>query len=75
MTRHLAHIINIDGQRFTMAVAEIDDDRRSCVVMPFSGEIHSTRFHNGEIEIIKDSDGLYVVMEGKHTVELGHGIK
>lgn len=69
MNRHLAHVLNIDGRKYPMAVAEISDDRRSCKVMPYSGEIHSTRFHNGEIEIVKDPEGQYVVREAKCRTE------
>lgn len=69
MTRHLAHMIILNGHSYPMAVAEISDDRRSCKIAQFTEEIHSTRFHNGEIEIRKNPEGLYVVMEGRHRAE------
>lgn len=63
--RHLAHFVNFEGRKYSMAVAEISDDCRTCRIMPFTGEIHSTRFHNGEIEIRKDSAGFYEIKTGR----------
>lgn len=63
MTRHLAHFINLDGHTYPMSVAEISDDGRECRILPFGGEIHSTRFHNGSIAIIKNAGGCYEIKE------------
>ncbi len=65
MQRHLAHIINFEGHRFRMSVAEMSDDCKSCRIMPYIIEIHSTIFHNGEIWIRRNRYGQYEVVKCK----------